>query len=292
MGHCRCLCCERHSPLTQTPAPRACHGGAPQGPAKAYSNLWVNHWLATFSDPIAQEGHAPLLLTRGVWAGGQRYGTVLWSSDIWSSFEQLASMVPQGVHASLSGIPWWTTDVGGYGCGFSEPNNSTYMQELIVRWYEFGLFSPVFRTHGCRNGPSEPDVPPCTPSQGSCGENEVWSYGAPTQVKLEALVRARVGLQPYVAELAVNVSRFGVPTLRPLWWEFSDAAVADLDDQYMLGPRLLVAPIVTQGDTSRSVVFPGGAQWVSFWDAHTVVDGGATHVISAPLGRIPVYWRR
>ena len=68
---------------------------------------------------------------------------MLWSSDIHSSFEQLASQVPQGVHASLSGIPWWTTDVGGYGCGFAQPNDSPYMRVLMVRWYQFGRFCPV-----------------------------------------------------------------------------------------------------------------------------------------------------
>ena len=83
---------------------------------------------------VAAQGEPPLLLTRGVWAGGQRHGVVLWSSDIWSSFEELAAQVPQGVHASLSGIPWWSTDVGGYGCGFAKPNDGPYMQELIVRW--------------------------------------------------------------------------------------------------------------------------------------------------------------
>jgi hypothetical protein len=83
------------------------------GIAAAYSQLWVGSWLSTFSRPVALLGEVPpLVLTRGVWAGGQRYGVVLWSSDIQSSFEQLATMVPQGVHASLSGIPWWTTDVG------------------------------------------------------------------------------------------------------------------------------------------------------------------------------------
>ena len=228
------------------------------GPAKAYSQLWINSYLATFSDPVVREGHAPLLLTRGVWAGGQRHGVVLWSSDIHSSFEQLASMVPQGVHASLSGIPWWTTDVGGYGCGFREPNDSPYMRELIVRWYEFGLFCPIFRTHGCRDGPSEPDVAPCQPQQGSCGENEVWSYGAKAQANLERFVRVRAeAIKPYIAELALNVTARGVPTMRPLWWEFpSDPDVLEINDQYMLGPRLLVAPVVVQGATSRRVVPP------------------------------------
>jgi alpha-D-xyloside xylohydrolase len=105
------------------------------GPAVAYSNLWVNSWLENFAAPVAALGEmAPLLLVRAMWAGGQRYGAVLWSSDIESTFEELTAQVNLGVHASLSGVPWWTSDVGGYGCGSDYPNNSTYMQELIVRW--------------------------------------------------------------------------------------------------------------------------------------------------------------
>ena len=115
------------------------------------------------------DAEPPLALVRGVWAGGQRYGVVLWSSDIQSNFETLAAMVPQGVHASMSGIPYWTTDVGGYGCNVAPPTSGAYMRELIVRWYQFGLFCPIFRTHaGCRNGPSEPNVAPCMPAQQSC----------------------------------------------------------------------------------------------------------------------------
>ena len=128
------------------------------------------------------------------------------------------------------------------------------------RRYEFGLFCPVFRTHGCRNGPSEPDEDPCRPAQGSCGGNEVWSYGAAAQPLLEKLVRARADtLLPYIKELAANVSARGVPTMRPLWWEFDDPAAADVDDQYLLGSRLLVAPVVVQHATERDVVFPAGA---------------------------------
>ena len=156
------------------------------GPAMSYSNLWVNDWISMFSDPVAaQPGQVapPLVLTRSVWAGGQRHGVVLWSSDIHSSFEQLASQVPQGVHASMSGIPWWTTDVGGYGCDQPVSPTDPYMRQLIVRWYQFGAFSPVFRTHGCRAGPSEPNTKQCAPAQGSCGYNEIWSYGSAAQVR-------------------------------------------------------------------------------------------------------------
>jgi len=133
------------------------------------------------------------VLTRGVWAGGARHGVVLWSSDIESTFEELTVQVPQGVHASMSGIPFWTTDVGGYGCGISAPLSSTYMQELIVRWYQFGTFCPVFRTHGCRHGHSDdlPPSSPCVHESMSCGPNEIWSYGPETQVMLEKYVRLR-----------------------------------------------------------------------------------------------------
>ena len=270
------------------------------GPAAFASNLWVGDWLRTFSEPVAAAGETPLVLTRGVWAGGQRHGVVLWSSDIWSSFEQLASMVPQGVHASLSGIPWWTTDVGGYGCGgppeaggHPHPNDSPYMRELIVRWYQFGLFCPVFRTHGCRAGPSEPDTDTCKPAQGSCGYNEVWSYGDEAQARLSRLVKARERLRPYMTELATNVSARGVPTMRPLWWEFpSDSGSYDVDDQYLLGPELLVAPVTTQNATTRSVYFPAGAKWQSFWDGSVVVDGGKRVVVDAPIDVIPVYRRK
>jgi alpha-D-xyloside xylohydrolase len=265
------------------------------GPAAAYTNLWVNSWLSMFARPVAQLGEfAPLLLTRGVWAGGQRYGTVLWSSDIWSSFEELASQVPQGVHASMSGIPWWTTDVGGYGCGNNQPNDSDYMRELIVRWYQFGLFSPVFRTHGCRDGPSEPDVAPCVGVAGSCGGNEIWSYNSSvTQDTLASYILFRRDvLKPYMAALAANVTRDGAPTMRPLWYEFvGDPACYGVDDQYLLGPALLVAPVVVQGATNRTVVFPAGASWTSVWNASNVVAGGVTVVVDAPLAVIPAYWR-
>jgi len=106
------------------------------------------------------------------------------------------------------------------------------------------------------------------------------------------LYRANV-LKPYIAQLARNVSAEGVPTMRPLWYEFpEDPAAYGVDDQYLLGPDFLVAPVTVQNATNRSVVFPGvGVQWQSVWDAAVVVAGGATHVVQAPLSAIPVYKR-
>ena len=191
------------------------------GPAAVATNLWVNDWLRTFTQPVAASGEAPLVLTRGTWAGGQRNGIVLWSSDIVSSFEELTSQINPGVHASLSGIPWRISDVGGFGCSSHHLNDSPYMQELVVRWCQFGLFCPIFRTHGCRQSPPpEPiakgDV--CLHGTPSCGGNEVWSYGESTQVILERYVRVRAThLKPYIKELAVNVTAIEVCPLCGLW---------------------------------------------------------------------------
>ena len=276
------------------------------GPAAAFTNLWVGSWIRTFSEPVATLGqHRPLVLVRGAWAGAQRYGIVLWSSDIWSTFETLASQVPQGVHASMSGIPWWTTDVGGYGCGHNPPlccaknpdNHSPYMQELIVRWYQFGVFCPVFRSHGCRwcaaaSCQEEPDVAPCVGVASSCAANEVWSYGNETQAKLEKLVRFRATMKRYLAELAANVTRDGVPTMRPLAFEFpEDRGSTAINDQYMLGPSYLVAPVTVQGATTRRMYFPAGTAWTSIWDSSDVVQGGVMRTVAAPIDTIPVYRR-
>lgn len=264
------------------------------GPAAVATNLWVNDWISTFTEPVRAAGVEPLVLSRGVWAGGQRHGVVLWSSDIESTFEELAAQVPLGVHASLSGIPWWTSDVGGYGCGKEHDNNSTYMRELIVRWYQFGTFSPIFRTHGCRSGEADP-APKSNPCQGnlpSCGPNEVWSYGSETQVMLEKYIRLRADLKPYIAQLAKNVTAHGVPTMRPLWWEFpEDPLTLDINDEYLLGPDLLVAPVTKLGAVSRLIYFPKGAAWQNYFDSSDIREGGASIDVPAPLDTIPVFRR-
>jgi alpha-D-xyloside xylohydrolase len=122
----------------------------------------------------------------------------------------------------------------------------------------------------------------------------VWSYGAQTQVHLSKYIRLRATLKPYIAELAKNVSEQGVPTVRPLWWEFPDDPHAiGQDTQYMLGPDYLVAPVTTQNATSRAVYFPGGnaLRWHHVLDG-TVVEGGQTKIVAAPIDSIPVYTTR
>lgn len=194
----------------------------------------------------------------------------------------------------------FAADVGGYGCGNAQPNHSPYMQELIVRWYEFGCWSPVFRTHGCRSCSEpecqqEPDVAPCaklpgsnTNVAGSCAANEPWSYGAATQKVLEKYIRLRGSLRPYIRELDRNVTAHGVPTVRPLWWEFpDDDAAVGVNTQYMLGPDYMVAPVVVQNATNRSVYFPGddSTTWYHALDG-TVVQGGSRQMGGQSAGRV------
>eukprot|EP00041_Stephanoeca_diplocostata_P022469 m.536299 g.536299 ORF g.536299 m.536299 type:complete len:377 (+) comp22071_c0_seq5:2239-3369(+) len=257
-------------------------------------------------------GLLPSAMVRSVWAGAARLGVVLWSSDIFSTFEELTAQVKIGVGATISGIPWWTTDVGGFGCPVSPYNNtSPYMQELIVRWYQFGVVSPVFRTHGCRAGAAEvlPASSPCMHAQGmkpqgpqgSCGFNEVWSYGPAVEPVLTALVRFRNDvLAPYILALSRNVSLYGVPTMRPLWYDFPrDDAATDsaCDDQFMLGPLYMAAPVTTHGARSRSVYFPGDASvgWEEVvevgGETGVVHTGGTRKSVLAPLQKLLLYRR-
>eukprot|EP00054_Salpingoeca_dolichothecata_P000078 m.15970 g.15970 ORF g.15970 m.15970 type:complete len:601 (-) comp10128_c0_seq1:43-1845(-) len=268
------------------------------GPYSFCGRFWANTWIQTFSDGMVAENETPLVLTRGLWAGAQRYGVVLWSSDIFSTFEELTAQVPEGISASMSGVPWWTTDVGGFGCPTSPYNNtSPYMSELIVRWYQFGSVSSIFRTHGCRAGQATifPDDSPCITGQGpqgSCGGNEVWSYAPEVQPLLLQYINFRnTELKPYILELAKNVSETGVPTMRPLFFNFpNDPDAIGHDYMFMLGDRLLAAPVTTQGQRNQTVYFPKGPeQWYSYWNHSETYKPGESYVVDAPLEVLPLF---
>lgn len=168
------------------------------------------------------------------------------------------------------------------------------MKELVVRWYQFGAFCPIFRTHGIRSGTPDPVVPPCVIAhrEDPHGPNEVWAYGNDTQLILEKYVRLRATMKPYIRQLAENVTASGVPTMRPLWYEFpADKGSVGINDQYLLGPDYLVAPVTIQGATSRTVYFPAGASWKNMFNPSDVVTGGVSKTVPAPLDTIPVYIR-
>jgi alpha-D-xyloside xylohydrolase len=237
-----------------------------------------------FYEGMRAAGHKEIVnLSRSAWAGTQRYGAAVWSGDIRSRFEVLRAQIPAGLNIAMSGIPWWTTDIGGFMDG---DIRTDYFKELIVRWFQYGVFCPLFRLHGVRlplNG--------LYGAQSSGADNEVWSFGETAYAIIKDLLFLREKLKPYLRVLNQAAHERGAPPMRPLVYDFpADLATGNLADQFMLGPDLLVAPVTEEGARSRDVYLPAGADWEDAWTGQQFA-GGQTIQAAAPIERIPVYWR-
>ncbi|HVN79842.1 MAG TPA: TIM-barrel domain-containing protein [Terriglobia bacterium] len=212
------------------------------------------------------------ILSRSAFAGIQRNAVTAWSGDILSDFETFKRQVPAALNFSLSGLPYWTSDIGGFIMG--HPDDPVY-RELFVRWFQFGSFCPIFRVHGTR----APD------------QNELWSYGAEAQEILTHYDRLRYRLMPYIYSLAWKVASQSYTLMRPLVMDFaSDARVLNIGDQFMFGSALLVSPVIEQGATMRHLYLPRGTRWYNFWGGETL-GGGNIIDTPAPLPKIPLYVR-
>jgi alpha-D-xyloside xylohydrolase len=223
-----------------------------------------------------------VLLCRSAWAGSQRYGAAVWSGDVESTFEALAAQIPAGLNIGISGIPWWTTDIGGFRNG--DPTTE-YFRELVVRWFQFAVFCPLFRLHGVR----EPG--PLVGSSQTGAPNEVWSFGDEAYGLIRVQLELRERLRPYVTDLMAAASATGLPPMRALFLEFPEEAPAwEVSDQYMFGPDVLVAPVTELGARERDVYLPEGASWLDAWTGEPVKAKGWV-TAAAPLERIPVYLR-
>lgn len=242
------------------------------------------HQKGFYEGMLAEGQNEVINLSRSAWAGTQRYGAAVWSGDIRSRFDILRAQIPAGLNIAMSGIPWWTTDIGGFMDG---DTRTDYFKELIVRWFQYGVFCPLFRLHGVRqplNG--------LYGAQSSGADNEVWSFGEQAYEIIRGLLFLREKLKPYLRALNQAAHRHGAPPMRPLVYDFpADPAAANLADQFMLGPDLLVAPVVEQGALSRDVYLPAGADWLDAWTMKEV-RGGQRITADAPLERIPVFWRK
>jgi alpha-D-xyloside xylohydrolase len=211
------------------------------------------------------------ILSRSAFAGAQRNSITAWSGDVESNWLNFARQVPAGLNFEVSGLPYWTTDIGGFIIG--NPDDPAY-RELFVRWFEYGTFCPIFRVHGTR----------------TTNTNELWSYGDDAQQILTSFDRLRYRLMPYIYSLAWNVTSEGYTPMRPLVMDFrTDVRVQDIGDQFMYGPAVLVNPVTEQGATLRHLYLPK-AKWYDFWTGHAV-DGGMAIDAAAPLDRIPLYVR-
>lgn len=205
-------------------------------------------------------------LSRCAYTGAQKFGALVWSGDIPSTFESLRMQVKSGLNMAMCGIPWWNTDVGGFYGGDIE---SDYFRELIVRWFQYGVFCPVLRLHGSRNGHDRTrDI-----IEPTGGDNELWSFGGRNFEILKELVLLRERLRPYIKKHMDTASEKGYPVMRPMFFDFpDDEACYELGDQYMFGGDILFAPIAGQGETQKRVYLPEG-EWIRTTDK-TVHTGG------------------
>ncbi len=212
------------------------------GPGLAVQNAFPREQARIVAEGMWAMGRDDVVtLARSAWAGSQRYGVVLWSGDVLSTWDALRRQVPAGLNASLAGIPWWTTDIGGFLGG--HPADEAY-RELFIRWFQYGTFCPVMRLHGFRE--------PAVGIAGPGGPNRVWDYGEHAYPILVEHLRLRERLLPYLRRLADDAVLTGLPPMRPLFVDFpSDPAAWTTDDAFMLGPDLLVAPVLDAGVSSR-----------------------------------------
>jgi alpha-D-xyloside xylohydrolase len=211
------------------------------------------------------------ILSRSAFAGSQRNGVTAWSGDINSDWLSFRRQIPAGLNFAVSGIPYWTTDIGGFV--FGNPTDPAF-RELFIRWFQYGTFNPILRVHGTRH----PD------------ENELWSYGPDAQTILVNFDRLRYRMLPYIYSLAWKTTNEAYTPMRPLVMDFrTDSRAQNVGDQFMYGPAFLVNPVTDPAATIRHLYLPE-ARWYDFWTG-AAVEGGRTINAAAPLDRLPLYIR-
>lgn len=256
----------------------------------AVGNVYPRCYAQMTYEGMTEAGQDKVLnLLRCAWAGSQRYGALVWSGDIDSSFRSLRYQLAAGLNMGLAGIPWWTTDIGGFhGGDVRDPA----FHEVLVRWFEFGCFCPVMRLHGDRDPHQEPLGTTGGGKTCSGGPNEVWSYGEANYDIMKKYMQLRETLKPYIQTLMQAAHEVGDPVMRPLFYDFpEDAAVWDIEDAYMFGPDVLVAPLLEAGQTQRQVYLPKGASWREASTGMVMPGGRWVLNCKAPLDVIPVFVR-
>ena len=261
---------------------------------QAGSNLQVGNiypvmYAKTFFDGMRAAGQENVVnLLRCAWAGSQRYGALVWSGDIASSWFSFRNQLAAGLNMGIAGIPWWTTDIGGFHGG--NPSDPAF-RELFARWFAWGCFCPVMRLHGDR----EPhDKPPMSDRGGgmciSGADNEVWSYGEEIYAICVKYMNLREQLRPYIREQMRRTHETGEPVMRPMFFDFpQDETCWQTEQQFMFGPDYLVAPVLYPGARSVRVYLPEGS-WQNI-DSGETLSGGRWVEASAPLDVIPVFKR-
>jgi alpha-D-xyloside xylohydrolase len=262
------------------------------GPGTEYFNVYPYFHTKALYDGFRRDlpEKRALILSRDAYLGAQHNGAIFWSSDISPTWDTLKRQVPTGLNFVASGMPYWSTDIGGwqylpYSHTPERPplidpsdardniHNDDDYPELYVRWFEYATFQPNMRAHGSRNF------------------NEVWSYGKQAEPILEKYLRLRYQLMPYIYSLGYFSHQTGAPFMRGLFMDFgSDPKTASIGDEFMFGPALLIAPVTEQGMTSRDVYLPDGTDWYNFW-TNERLHGGQHVTVAAAIDKIPIFVR-
>ena len=259
------------------------------GPNLQIGNLYPVCYAQNFYEGMEQAGQKNIVnLLRCAWAGSQRYGTLVWSGDIASSFDSMRNQLAAGLNMGMAGIPWWTTDIGGFHGG--NPDDPAF-RELFVRWFQWGAFCPVMRLHGDR----EPRQPQVGTTGGACccsgAANEVWSYGEEVYGICKKYLELRENLREYTRSLMAEAHEKGAPVMRTMFYEFPEDEICwQVEDQYLYGSRYLVAPVLEAGQTTRRVYLPKGCRWTAM-EGGAVYEGGQWIDAACPLETMPVFVR-
>ena len=222
-------------------------------------------------------------LIRCAWIGSQRLGSLVWSGDIQGDFPTLRKQVKAGLNISLCGMPWWTTDIGGF---WGEPRQPGY-KEMLIRWFQYGTFCPVMRIHGV----NRPETKIEGQITGTGGPKELWSFGEEAYKILSHYLDIRERIRPYIKKHMDIASKDGTPVMRPLFFDFpGDKVCYTIEDQFMFGPDILVAPVLEPDAKSRRIYLPEDAAWK---DALTgkIYNGGQTIDYNVTIENIPVFTR-
>ena len=263
----------------------------------AIGNIYPREYSRTFYEGMEKEGQKNIVnLVRCAWAGSQRYGALVWSGDIASSWSSFRDQLAAGLNMGISGLPWWTTDIGGFHGG--NPDDEKF-RELLVRWFQWGTFCPVMRLHG--------DRLPLQPQHGTTGgaqcrsgaANEVWSFGTEVYEICKKYLQIREDMREYTRKLMRAAHERGSPVMRTLFYEFpEDVMCWDVERQYMYGDTYLCCPVMEPGTTKMTVYLPDfdeknkrKSSWKNFW-SEDLYPGGSTIEVDCPLDKMPVFVRQ
>ena len=263
------------------------------GPNIKIGNVYPKLHAKTFYDGLKSENETEIVsLVRSAWAGSQKYAALVWSGDVPTTFESFRDQLVGALNMGMAGIPWWTSDIGGFGGG--NIHDPAFVQ-LEIRWFQFAVFCPILRMHGDRD---PHDIPALSGNEDGVNagggflwtgqSNELWSYGDEAFGIFKKYLKIRLNMKPYLEKLMEEAHETGAPLMRAMFYEFpEDQKCWEIRDQFMFGSEYLVAPILYADSFSREVYLPAGS-WKNTNDGKTY-PGGRTVTCNAPIDSIPVF---